>query len=159
MKVSDWYVVGVDPRVYAVWRGITSSDRHRIHRITGIQRNLDENMSSEITSSVPADGLAPVGMGSCIYRKLAFNILRPRQNGLHFPEDILKWIFLSENMCISIKILLKLLFMFQHWFRWWLGADQPLSEPMMVKLLTHMWITLLQWVKWLIESRTIMIII
>ena len=36
-----------------------------------------------------------------------FNILRPRQNGLHFPDDIFKWIFVNENMFISIKISLK----------------------------------------------------
>ena len=32
------------------------------------------------------------------------NTLRPRQNGGHFPDDILKWIFLNENVLISIKI-------------------------------------------------------
>ena len=25
------------------------------------------------------------------------NTLRPRQDGCHFPDDILKWIFLNEN--------------------------------------------------------------
>ena len=33
--------------------------------------------------------------------------LRPRQNGRHFPDDILKCIFLNENVLISIKISLK----------------------------------------------------
>ena len=33
--------------------------------------------------------------------------LRPRQNGRHFPDDIFKWIFLNENVWISINILLK----------------------------------------------------
>ena len=28
----------------------------------------------------------------------AFNTLRPRQNGRHFPDDIFKWIFLNENV-------------------------------------------------------------
>ena len=27
-----------------------------------------------------------------------FNTLRPRQNGHHFPDDILKCIFLNENV-------------------------------------------------------------
>ena len=31
----------------------------------------------------------------------------PRQNGRHFAGDILKWIFLNENITISIKISLK----------------------------------------------------
>ena len=26
------------------------------------------------------------------------NTLRPRQNGRHFPDNILKWIFLNENV-------------------------------------------------------------
>ena len=36
-----------------------------------------------------------------------FNTLRLRQNGGHFAEDILKCIFLNENVWISIKIPLK----------------------------------------------------
>ena len=37
-----------------------------------------------------------------------YNTLRPRQNGRHFPDDIVKWIFLNENACISIKISIKM---------------------------------------------------
>ena len=39
-----------------------------------------------------------------------FNILRPRQNGHHFPDDIFKCMFLNEDIWIwiSIKFLLKL---------------------------------------------------
>ena len=33
-----------------------------------------------------------------------FNTLRPRQNGSHFPDDIFKWIFLNENVSISIDM-------------------------------------------------------
>ena len=32
------------------------------------------------------------------------NILRPRQNGRHFADDICKGIFLNENVWIPIKI-------------------------------------------------------
>ena len=35
------------------------------------------------------------------------NTLRPRQNGCHFPYDILKYTFLNENVWILIKISLK----------------------------------------------------
>ena len=35
------------------------------------------------------------------------NTLRPRQNGLHFPDDIFKCIFVDENVWISIKISLR----------------------------------------------------
>ena len=37
----------------------------------------------------------------------AFNTLRPRQNGRHFPVDIFKCIFLFENVSIAIEISLK----------------------------------------------------
>ena len=39
--------------------------------------------------------------------KWPFNILRPRQNGRHFADDVLKLIFLNENIWIPIKISLK----------------------------------------------------
>ena len=35
------------------------------------------------------------------------NTLRPKQNGHHFADDIFKYIFLNENVLISIKISLK----------------------------------------------------
>ena len=35
------------------------------------------------------------------------NTLRPRRNWRHFADDILKWIFLNENVWIPIKISLK----------------------------------------------------
>ena len=28
------------------------------------------------------------------------NILKPRQHGRHFPDDIFQWIFLNENVWI-----------------------------------------------------------
>ena len=35
------------------------------------------------------------------------NTLRPKQNGRHFADDILKCIFLNENVWIPIEISLK----------------------------------------------------
>ena len=35
------------------------------------------------------------------------NTLRPRQDGRHFPDDSFKWIFLNENVWISIEVSLK----------------------------------------------------
>ena len=35
------------------------------------------------------------------------NSLRQRQNGRHFPDNIFRYIFVNENVCISIKISLK----------------------------------------------------
>ena len=69
-----------------------------------------------------------------------FNTLRPRQNGRHFPDAILKCIFLNENVWISIKISPKFvpkgpinnipaLVQIMAWRR---PGDKPLSEPMLV---------------------------
>ena len=84
-----------------------------------------------------------------------FNTLRPRQNGRHFTDDTFKCILLNENVRTSIKISLKFvtkgpinnilsLVQIMAWRR--LG-DKPLSESMMVSLLTHICITRPQWVK------------
>ena len=35
------------------------------------------------------------------------NTWRPRQDGRHFPDDILKYIFLNENVWISLTISMK----------------------------------------------------
>ena len=86
------------------------------------------------------------------------NTLRQRQNGRHLPDDIFKCIFLNENVWISHKISLKFvprvpinnipaLVLIMAWHR---PGDKPLSEPMMVSLLTHICVIPPQWVK--IES-------
>ena len=90
-----------------------------------------------------------------MYSFLEINTLRPRQNDLHFADDTFKPIFLNENIRISIKILLKFvpkvpinnipaLVQIMAWRR---PGDKPLSEPMMVWLLTHICVTRPQWVK------------
>ena len=88
------------------------------------------------------------------------NTLRPRQNGCHFPDDIFEGIFLNKNEWISLKISLKFvpkvrinnipaLVQIMAWRR---RGDKPLSEPMMVSLLTHICVTRPQWFK---EAMTI----
>ena len=83
-----------------------------------------------------------------------FNTLRPRQNGRHFADDIFKRIFLIENVKIPIKNSLK--FVREGSFNnnsalaqimaWRRPDDKPLSEPMMVRLPTHICVTRPQWV-------------
>ena len=77
------------------------------------------------------------------------NTMRPRQNGRRFADDTFKCISLNENVRISIKISLKFvpkgpinnnLALVQIMARLWSG-DKPLSEPMMVSLLTYICIT------------------
>ena len=71
------------------------------------------------------------------------NTLRLGQNGHHLPDDIFKCIFLKENVWILIKISLNFvpkgptnnisaLVQVMAWRR-------PLSEPMMVSSLTHIY--------------------
>ena len=83
------------------------------------------------------------------------NTLRPRQNGSHFPDDIFNSICLNENVWTPIKFSLKFvpkgpienipaLVQIMAWRR--LG-DKPLSEPMIVRLPTHICVTRPQWVK------------
>ena len=84
-----------------------------------------------------------------------FNTLRLRQNGRHFPDNISKCIFLSANVLISIKISLKFVPMgpinnipaLVQIMACCRPGDKPLSEPMVVSLLTHRCVTWPQWVK------------
>ena len=80
--------------------------------------------------------------------------LRPIQNGRYFPDDIFECIFLKENIWIPIKISLRFvpkspinnipaLVQIMAW-RW--PGDKPLSEPMLVRLPTHICVTWPQWV-------------
>ena len=82
------------------------------------------------------------------------NTLRLRQNRHHFADDVLKSIFLNENVSIPIEISLKfvpkgpndnipVLVQIMAWRR---PDDKPLSEPMMVRLPTHICVTRPQWV-------------
>ena len=83
------------------------------------------------------------------------NTLRPRQNGRYFADDTFNRIFMKENVRISIKFSLKFvpkgpinnipaLVQIMAWRR---PGDKPLSEPVMVSLLTDICVTRPQWVK------------
>ena len=82
------------------------------------------------------------------------NTLRPRQNGRHFADDISTCIFFNENVWITIKISLKFvpkgsinnipaLVQIMVWRH---PGAKPLSEPLMVSLLTYICVTRPQWV-------------
>ena len=85
---------------------------------------------------------------------LLVNTLRLGQHGRHFADNIFNCIFLNENVWIPIKISLKfvpkgpinnipVLVQIMAWRR---PGDKPLSEPMMVRLPTHICVTRPQWV-------------
>ena len=84
-----------------------------------------------------------------LHFRYRINSSPPGQNGLHFTDDIFKRIFLNENVWMSIKISLKFvpkgpinntgaLVQIMASRR---PGDNPLSEPMMVSLPTHICVT------------------
>ena len=84
------------------------------------------------------------------------------QNGHLFADDIFRYIFVNEKFCILIKISLKFLpegpidnnSALVQIMAWRRPGDKPLSEPMMVSLLTHICVTWLQWVNSLRQRQT-----
>ena len=82
------------------------------------------------------------------------NTMRPQQNCHHFADDTFKRIFLNENVRISIKNPLKFVSKdpinyipsSAQIMAWCRPGDKPLSEPMMVRLPTHICVTRPQWV-------------
>ena len=81
--------------------------------------------------------------------------LRLRQNGRHFADDIFKCIYFNENVRISFEVSLKFvlrvlinnILALVQIMAWRRPGDKPLSEPIMVILLTHICIIPPQWVK------------
>ena len=113
-----------------------------------IQYFLCSNDFAKFWSNAPDVGLFHKVFKTCL------NSLRPRQNGRHFADDILECIFLNENVWISLEISLKFvpevrinnipaLVQIMAWRR---TGDKPLSELMMVSLLTHICVTRPHWV-------------
>ena len=86
---------------------------------------------------------------------MLFDIWRSRQNERHFVDDVLKCIFVKNNIWILIKMSLNFvpeghinnipaLVKITAWRR---PGDKPLSESMMVNLPTHICATRPRWVK------------
>ena len=80
--------------------------------------------------------------------------LRSRHNSRHFLDDTFKCVCLNENVWISITISSKFvpkgpidnipaLVQIMAWRR---SGDESISEPMVLSLLTHICVTLPQWV-------------
>ena len=150
---------------------IASSPRrlsnYMIVKYLGSMITLSNGSFFRVTGFVRGNHRSPVNFShidtthliyNCSHRRLMLTdvkLLRPKQNGRHFPEDIFKWIFLNDNVWISINISLKFvpkgpinnipaLVPIMAWRR---PGDKPLSEPVMVSLLTQICVTRPQWVK------------
>ena len=90
-----------------------------------------------------------------IHHSPSIDTSRPRQNGRYFPDGSFKCIFLTGNVWISIKSSLNVvpkgpsnnipvMVQVMSWLR---SGDKPFSEPMMVSLLRHIYVTRPQWLK------------
>ena len=115
-----------------------------------------------VRSPHSAVGRQPIGpWENRPFKSVMFNTFKPRQNGRHFADDTFKPIFLNENIRILFKISMKFflkvpinnipaLVQIMAWCR---PGDKPLSEPMMVCLLTHMCVTRPRWVKLILTLK------
>ena len=97
--------------------------------------------------SNPILGSARTNAGTMMIGFASLNTLRPKQNCRYFADDIFTCIFLNENAWISLNILLQFVpkvrfsnipALVQLMAR---PGDKPLSEPMMVSLLTQICVT------------------
>ena len=110
-----------------------------------------------VTSLMAPLHQVPVTIQRCCLTSigLPLNTLRLRQHGRHFADDIFKRIFLNGNVRISIKLSLKFdpqgpsnnIPAFVQIMAWRRPGDKPLSESMLVSLLTHICVIRPQWVK------------
>ena len=116
-------------------------------QIMAWRRSSDKPLSESIMISLPTH--------ICVTRPQWVNTSRPRQSDHHFADDSFKCIVLNENVWILIKISLNFapegpmnnipaLVQIMAWHH---PGDKPLSEPMMVNLPTHIYVTRPQWVK------------
>ena len=81
--------------------------------------------------------------------ELFFNTLRPRQDGGHFADDTFNRIFVNENVRILKKFSIKFvpkgpninIAALVEIMAWRRSGHNPVSEPVMVSLLTHICVT------------------
>ena len=88
------------------------------------------------------------------------NLLSPRQNGRHFPDNIFECIFSNENVWISIKVLLKFVpeGVINHIAALVqiMARRQDIIWAMMDSLLTFICVNRPQWIKPPLKSESVM---
>ena len=125
-----------------------------MHTDIDMDCNTDECLLSAVQTNYPMSNLYGYMAAATIKCLTAITLWGRNKNGCHFPDDIFKWIFLNKNVWILINISLKFvprgpinniptLVQVMAWRR---PGDKPLSEPMMVRLPTHICVTQPQWV-------------
>ena len=93
------------------------------------------------------------------------NTLRSGQNGRHFADDTFNRIFVNENVRISIRFSLKFvpkgpinnIPSLVQIMAWRCPGYKPLSEPVMVSLLTYICATRPQWVNRVFGAKAVRI--
>ena len=141
-KLGDSTILRIQPRMID---GICCSGGHNWDYFNGA---LSFKQVTAIYSKV---GYRRLDLLAC-----NLNTLRPRQDGRYFADDVLKCIFLNENMWISLKIPLKFvprgpinnILALVQIMAWCRPGDKPLSEPMLAFVPTHIGLcdTRPQWV-------------
>ena len=85
---------------------------------------------------------------SYFYLKYIFNTLRSRKNESHFRTTFsyaFSCMQMYELRCVS-KVRINNIMALVQIIAWRRSGDKPLSEPMMVSLLTHLCVTRPQWI-------------
>ena len=133
----DWDFVSDKPNIYEI-----KNEKKMYHGFTMTGKSprlpVTENKATNIILEI----------------KVSFNTWRPRKHGRHFADDTFKRISLKGNFGISIKLSLRFvrkcsfdtipaLVYIMAWRR---SGDKSLSEPVVVRLPTHIFVTRPQWV-------------
>ena len=133
---------------------LKQSDRTVIVSISSmVNKYIYRRLAEDISSSFPGEiSIHDYGITGAICH-YCLKTWRLRQNGHHFADDIFKWIFFNENIWISIQISMEFvpkgpvnnIPALVQIMAWCQSGIKPLSEPMMVRLPTHLYG--MNWVK------------
>ena len=84
-----------------------------------------------------------------LFDLIKFRPLRPKQNVRHFPDDILKWIFMNENVWIFIYNFIGVCSQVpnQQYSSLFRPGDRQFSKQMMARSPTNICVTQPQWGK------------
>ena len=159
--ISQWWrVIGT----YSAWCKTEASLSYTINCMVADDLAMQGTRTSAASNGIVLLCLEYSYFSTC-YINMA-NTLTRRQDGCHFPDDMFKCIFLTENVWISIESSLKFLCMgpinniatLVQIMAWHCPGDKPFPESVVVSLLTHVCVTWPQWVKWLPTCHDVFVI-
>ena len=144
-----WMFQAFTTTINNLFLNVASSDYANLFFNTTYSDSLHNNCCKSLSLMIrkPSKTSTSTSTQSNTIQTSSVNTLRPRQNGRHFADDTFKLISVNENVRILIKISLKFvpkgpinniaaLVQIMACRR---PGDKPLSEPMIVILLTHIW--------------------